>query len=414
MQIFNIIALVAAASSALALPSRIHKAHSLKNSANVVAAPVVAPAVVAPVVDPAVAAPVADPAAPEVVAPQVVAPQVVAPVVATVLPTDNQTPENIRAAQKANIDLDVLNFALTLEHLEAKFYEVGLTKFSDQDFFQAGFKPRVRQEFTTINNNEATHVDFLTDQINRAFGLNVAVPECEYDFSVALKDVQNFVSFAAILERTGVSAYDGANQLLTKDAFLTAAASIVTIEARHSAFLNLITRQNPAFGPFDTPLGIQPIVSLAAPLIKSCPFKLPASPLPPLQVVAFNDEVKLNGNIVVLFDVNQRVSPYRAGDINTKAVIGERSGEPALSGLDQFEGLLCNWVAGLQQFRTQIVAVSAVDNAGRQIMVPSCRVPNELREFTQVVLFTVNANKDVALVNPDNIVAGPATLNIRQ
>ncbi|KAJ3211640.1 hypothetical protein HDU67_004395, partial [Dinochytrium kinnereticum] len=257
MQIFNIIALVAAASSALALPSRIQKTHSLKNSANVVAAPVVAPAVVSPVVDPTVAAPVADPAAP----------QVVAPVVATVLPTDNQTPENIRAAQKANIDLDVLNFALTLEHLEAKFYEVGLTKFSDQDFFQAGFKPRVRQEFTTINNNEATHVDFLTDQINRAFGLNVAVPECEYDFSVALKDVQNFVSFAAILERTGVSAYDGANQLLTKDAFLTAAASIVTIEARHSAFLNLITRQNPAFGPFDTPLGIQPIVSLAAPLI---------------------------------------------------------------------------------------------------------------------------------------------------
>ncbi|KAI8850521.1 ferritin-like domain-containing protein, partial [Chytridium lagenaria] len=183
-------------------------------------------------------------------------------------------------------DLNVLNFALTLEHLEAKFYEIGLTKFSEQAFAEAGFKSFVRKEFVNINNHEAVHVDFLTQQINKAFGLNMAVPECEYNFDVALSDVKNFVTFASILERTGVSAYDGANHLLTSPDFLTAAAAIATTEGRHAAFLNLITGNSPATGDFDTPLGIQPIVSLAAPLIKSCPFDLPAKPFPTLSVAA--------------------------------------------------------------------------------------------------------------------------------
>ncbi|KAJ3204888.1 hypothetical protein HDU67_009240 [Dinochytrium kinnereticum] len=375
MQLFKILALVASAASVFALPSRV----AIKNEVSPVAAP----------------------------------PNVV------VVPSNQQIPQQQQQQQvvigaKPNVDLDVLNFALTLEHLEAKFYEIGLTKFDDNAFRAAGLRPFVRKEFVSINNNEATHVDFLTDTINKVFGVNLAVPECVYNFDVALANVQNFVTFAAILERTGVSAYDGANHLLTNGDFLTAAASIATIEGRHSAFLNLITRQNPAFGPFDTPLGIQPIVSIAAPLIKSCPFKLPADPFQPLQVVAFNDEVRLNGNIVVLFQVGQQVAPYQAQEINTKVVIGERTVNPDQVGLNQYQNLFCNWVAGLQQFRTTIVAVSAVDRAGRQIMVPSCRVPNEIQDFTQVVLFTVNANKDVSLDRPDNVVAGPATLNVRK
>ncbi|KAI8850518.1 ferritin-like domain-containing protein [Chytridium lagenaria] len=136
MRVSTILAVVASAASILALP---HKTHKVVNS-NLLASPVAAPIAVA--------------------APSVA----VSPIATQVIPP------------KPNIDLNVLNFALTLEHLEAKFYEIGLTKFSEQAFAEAGFKSFVRKEFVNINNHEAVHVDFLTQEINKAFGLNMAVP----------------------------------------------------------------------------------------------------------------------------------------------------------------------------------------------------------------------------------------------
>ncbi|KAJ3095685.1 hypothetical protein HDU96_001095, partial [Phlyctochytrium bullatum] len=177
---------------------------------------------------------------------------------------------------KPNVDLDILNFALVLENLESEFYRQGLTKFSAQHFNDAHFPGFVRDEFVRISNHEDVHVTFLTDVITTVFGAGKAGGKCEFNFDVALANVHNFVTFAAILERTGVSAYTGANHLITDPNILTAGAAIATTEGRHSSFLNLLTGVLPAVGSFDTPLGIQPIVSIAAPLIKSCPFQLPA------------------------------------------------------------------------------------------------------------------------------------------
>ncbi|KAJ3099267.1 hypothetical protein HDU96_010764 [Phlyctochytrium bullatum] len=319
------------------------------------------------------------------------------------------------AVAKPNVDLDVLNFALTLEFLEAEFYRIGLTKFSSDDFRRAGFPRFIREQFQEISNHESVHVTFLTDVVETVFGRGKAVKKCEYNFDVALANVQNFVTFAAILERTGVSAYTGANKLLTNPDFLTAGASIATIEGRHSSFLNLLTGQLPAVGSFDTPLGIQPIVSIAAPLIKSCPFTLPPSPFPPLEVFAYRNRVRPNEAVMLSFAVNGRVPATRARDVNINVGIGGMNDiSRAGAGLDAFRGLFCAWVFGLSQVRTPVLATEAALVNGQRVNVPACLVPNEIaqQQFTQVVLFAVNADVNVALENPRNVVAGPATVNL--
>lgn len=76
-------------------------------------------------------------------------------------------------------DTAVLNFALTLEHLENTFYSQGLAKLNAQDFANAGFQPWVRQRFQQIANHEATHVQFL----QKALGDKATQP-CEYNLYV--------------------------------------------------------------------------------------------------------------------------------------------------------------------------------------------------------------------------------------
>ncbi|KAI9344855.1 ferritin-like domain-containing protein, partial [Zopfochytrium polystomum] len=174
----------------------------------------------------------------------------------------------VAAAPSAAQDLVVLQFALLLEQLESTFYQQGLTKFGADAFTAAGIPVAVRNQFQVILLDELTHVSFLQQVITKAG----AVPNlpCTFNFAAALATVQSFVTFAAILERTGVQAYDGAIHLVTPNTG-TAGAAIATVEGRHSSFLNLLTLGNAAPGPFDTPLGIRPIVSIAAPLITTCP-----------------------------------------------------------------------------------------------------------------------------------------------
>jgi hypothetical protein len=59
-------------------------------------------------------------------------------------------------------DGDVLNYALTLEHLEDKFYRDGLGKFNQKQFADAGFDATFYQNLKEISHDESTHVSFLT------------------------------------------------------------------------------------------------------------------------------------------------------------------------------------------------------------------------------------------------------------
>ncbi len=162
-------------------------------------------------------------------------------------------------------DVDVLNFALTLEYLEASFYTAALggagttgvpasaEVFSEDEITDsksfAGFGGRIRSTayryLTDIRDHEVTHVDFLVGAIPDEVGA------CTFDFSAALGSVESFIATAQVLENTGVMAYDGAIRYVDAGDFLQAGAQIATVEARHAAYLNLINRESPFPNAFD-------------------------------------------------------------------------------------------------------------------------------------------------------------------
>ena len=145
-----------------------------------------------------------------------------------------------------SVVLDVLNFALTLEYLEAEFYVKGLAA--------AGLIPAgvSRDAITTISNHETAHVAFLRAAITGAGG--TPVPKPTFDFTAGngnnagpFADVfTNYVTFLAVaqtFEDTGVRAYKGrAGELVKGGDLLTAALNIHSVEARHASHIRYMRR----------------------------------------------------------------------------------------------------------------------------------------------------------------------------
>jgi len=178
------------------------------------------------------------------------------------------------ATEPAAVDVEILQYALTLEHLEAKFYSEALGKFSDADFEAAGYGAQVRQRIGEIAVHEATHVTTLASVITAA-GATPTAP-CVYDFPYT--DIPSFLALSAILEDVGVSAYLYKAQFINEKAYLTAAASILAVEARHQATVSTFQATDPIPSPFDTPLTGSEVLTLATPFFVSCPASNPALP----------------------------------------------------------------------------------------------------------------------------------------
>lgn len=121
-------------------------------------------------------------------------------------------------------DTDILKFALFLELLEEDFYVKAVN---------AGIlSGNVLTLATNVRNHESAHVDFLQTALGaEAFTQD----DVEFDFGAALADQASFLATAQVLEQTGVNAYLGALPLIQARANRTAAGSIFTVEARHTA-----------------------------------------------------------------------------------------------------------------------------------------------------------------------------------
>lgn len=122
-----------------------------------------------------------------------------------------------------------LQLALTLEYLEAEYYEMGL----NADIIPAG---RDRAIFEQISKHESAHVSFLEDALG-----DDAPQKPTFDFTAGdtfdpFNDYQQFLALAQAFEDTGVRAYKGqAGNLLGNAALLTAALQIHSVEARHAS-----------------------------------------------------------------------------------------------------------------------------------------------------------------------------------
>jgi len=174
-------------------------------------------------------------------------------------------PVKSRAAS-AN-DALVFQFANILEQLETNFYAQGIAKFNDNDFTNAGFSSALiaSQTLKAIQADEAAHTVFIQQGLtdNGAKPLN-----CSFDFSSVLTDVATMAAVARKVEFVGVSAYLGGATLLDDPVFLDAAASILTVEARHQTLLNILAGADPLPQAFDIPLKPQEVMAIAGGFLK--------------------------------------------------------------------------------------------------------------------------------------------------
>lgn len=173
------------------------------------------------------------------------------------------------AAMATLSDVDILQFALTAEHLESTFYKQGFAKFPMSDFQALGLSEGQIKSLMGVGQTEATHVTTLQSAITGA-GAKPVEP-CDYNFDAALASADSMVKTARVLEAVGVSAYLGAAPMVNSSDVLGAAASIVTVEARHQAFIRVASGAEPVPAAFDTALQPRAVFTLAAQFIKSCP-----------------------------------------------------------------------------------------------------------------------------------------------
>lgn len=184
-------------------------------------------------------------------------------------------------------DINILNYALTLELLEATFYTQHLARFSSSDFasstfFQAlqtasgvsttpplsgetdtGLAQDIYAYLSLIRAHEQAHVRTLTATIRRLGGTPITAPR----FQFPVNSVDDFIVLAATLENTGVAAYNGAIALISSPALVTASATIATVEARHASYLNRLRGMNPFPDAFDAGKTQAEILAIASPFI---------------------------------------------------------------------------------------------------------------------------------------------------
>ena len=154
-------------------------------------------------------------------------------------------------------DLGIVNYALTLEYLEAAFYDEvaksGLFSGADQALIE---------EFGA---QEQEHVDALK-AVAAKLGEPATAPKTKFD----LKDAQTVLSTAAAVENLGAAAYLGAAPMIESKEILASALAIHAVEARHAATLATILGEPiTPDGPFAKPADESTVLDEVQPFIVS-------------------------------------------------------------------------------------------------------------------------------------------------
>ena len=131
---------------------------------------------------------------------------------------------SIASAGVGASDIAILNFALTLEYLEAAFYLEAVNK--------GRFSGKVGRFASIVSAHENAHVAFLRGALGRK-----AVKKPNFNFKGTTTDQAKFMATAHVLEDTGVAAYLGQVGNIKSKKILGAAGSILPVEARHAGWI---------------------------------------------------------------------------------------------------------------------------------------------------------------------------------
>lgn len=152
-------------------------------------------------------------------------------------------------------DIGILNYALTLEFLEAAFYNE-----TTKNRIIADGNSQLAVFLRTVTRDENRHVGFL----KRALGTK-AVKRPKFNFGDTTKDPTMFALTSELLENTGVSAYLGQAGNIKSTKNLGAAGSILTIEARHASVIGIINKNSAdgiaPDGAFDRPKSAKAVLA---------------------------------------------------------------------------------------------------------------------------------------------------------
>lgn len=137
-------------------------------------------------------------------------------------------------------DVDVLNYALTLEYLESTFYQQGnaagiITDSTEKDVF------------ALIQSDEEAHVKAISDTVTKLGATPVAKPQVTFPAGT-FANRDSYIKTAKVFEETGVGAYLGAAGSIQNKDILQAAAGIFGVEARHAAAIGYLAGLAPEGG----------------------------------------------------------------------------------------------------------------------------------------------------------------------
>lgn len=153
-------------------------------------------------------------------------------------------------------DLGIVNYALTLEYLEADFYN----QVADSGLFKGDALMTIK----VFGANEQAHVDALKQT---AMSLGDPAPEVKGKFP--LDDAESVLELAATVENIGAAAYLGQAAAIEDPKILAAALSIHTVEARHAAALNmLVDKPITPDGAFAVPLTMEDVLAEVKPFLQ--------------------------------------------------------------------------------------------------------------------------------------------------